>query len=730
MSEIRFIRRNRVDERLATAIAIASGLVALLSPASPTGSAVPDVLVVFAAVASVSWASASAPWWMLGAAAGVAGAIALSPIALVAGFLAFLAALHIGLFRRDDSEVRAVIGGVLANVFAWSALEGFFGLSAIISVSVCSAVVVSGVLRRPSKTRRGAWIGAGAVGALAVLAIAGLAAAGTGARTDLTDAASSARSAVRLLNDGDYQAAAVEFDAAADGFDRASGQLDGPLAFPARLLPGVAQNLTAGRELASVATDATSDAAAALREVDPKLLTLRNGSIDLDAVRAVEAPLARVENALIALDAASERVRSDWLISPLRRQLDSLQADLDDNRPKLATAREAVRLAPQLLGGDGERRYLLLFTTPGESRGATGFFGNWAEMTVTDGLIEIVEFGRTGQLNVALRANGSSCDGCSAEFLTYYGQYGFTTGDDGSVGNVAWSNITIPAHFPYAAEAVASIYPGSGGRVIDGVIAMDPYTIAELMAITGPIEVAELDVIVSSAEAAEFLLVDQYALADEQSVRVEALETLAAEAITRLLTSSLPDPPEIARDFGPLVEEGRLLMWTTEPVERAFLNEIGMLGALPALDPVDGGFGFTVINGSANKIDSFLEREVEIEEVFDEQGSRALLATVTLTNTAPTDGFPSYIIGNAVGLPVGTSRLIVTLFGPAGAEALVVDGESVPVATGTEAGWFGYRTTVEIGSGRSVELSITLPLPGDDVGEFEPVVWTQPLRRT
>ena len=53
---------------------------------------------------------------------------------------------------------------------------------------------------------------------------------------------------------------------------------------------------------------------------------------------------------------------------------------------------------------------------------------------------------------------------------------------------------------------MASLYPDSGGRVIDGVIAMDPYVVAELMRFTGPIEVPELDVTVAAEDAAEFIL--------------------------------------------------------------------------------------------------------------------------------------------------------------------------------------------------------------------------------
>ena len=729
MSEVRFVRRNRVDERFATGIGAVAALVALFSPASPTGSDIPDAIVLLLAVGGVAWASASAQWWAVSGAAGVAAAISLMPLPAVLGFLAFLAGIHVGLFRKDDSEARCVIGGVAANVFLWSELEGFLGLSALIGIPVCAALFVLGVRRRPSKVRKPTWQFLGGVGVLAVLALAGVAVSGVNARADVTDAATTARSAVRTLNAGDYEAATLQFEEAAGAFARSDGQLGGPLAAAGRLLPGVAQNLEAGRVLSEVAADATSDAAQALSQIDPEQLRLSGGRIDTDAVAALEGSLVRVQDALLALEFGADRVRSPWLVGPLQDELDELEAEVDENAPRLQNSIDAVRFAPSILGANGARRYLVLFTSPAEARNSAGFFGNWVELLADDGRLTVARFGRTGELNRAIQVNGSDCDGCAEEFLLHYGQFGFTTGENGSVGNVPWSNITIPAHFPYAASTMASIYPDSGGRPIDGVIAMDPYVLAQLMEYTGSIEVSDLDATVTAADAAEFLLVDQYAIADDKSVRVEALETLGFEAIRRILSAELPDPPALAKAFGPLVEERRLLMWVADLDERAFLDRVGMLGALPPLDPVDEGFSVAVTNGSANKIDTFLERDVTVTERVDDDGSRHLVAEVTLTNSAPTSGFPPYVIGNGIGLPNGTSRLIVTFYGPSSLESVTLDRERIQVGPFTEAGWFGYRTLLEIGPGETVRYGVEFKLSPESDEAFAPTIWEQPLSR-
>ncbi|MFK7917839.1 MAG: DUF4012 domain-containing protein [Ilumatobacter sp.] len=729
MTEVRFKRRNRVDERYAGAIAVVAGLVSLLSPASPTGSTVTDAIVLLTCVGVVTWASASAQWWALTGVAGIAAAIALDPMPAVLAFLAFLAGVHVGLFRRDDTEIRAVAGGVAVNVLLWSQLGGFLGLSAIVGITASTVLLVLGIRRRPSRTRRTAWQGLGIAGALLVVGLIGVAVAGLNARTDVTEAARTARAAVNTLNSGDYQTAAGQFEEAASAFERSDGQLGGPLALGGRLVPGVAQNLEAARVLSDVAALATQDAASALRQIDPELLRLSAGRIDTDAIAALEQPLVQVQEALFALESGADRVRSPWLLGQLQDQLDDLQVDVDKNAPLLQNSIDAVRFAPGLLGADGERRYLVLFTSPSEARNSVGFFGNWAELVISNGRFSVERFGRTSELNSAIAQNGSDCDGCPEEFLLHYGINGFTTGENGTVGNVPWSNVTIPAHFPYAAATMASMYPDSGGQPIDGVIAMDPYVLAQLMEYTGPIEVPELDATVAAADAAEFLLIDQYAIAESKRIRVEALDTIGLEAIQRILSAQLPDPPELARAFGPLVEERRLVMWATDRNERAFFNRIGMLGAIPPVDPVDGGFSVAVTNGSANKIDSFLDRSTTITERIDADGTRRLIADVTLTNNAPTTGFPDYVIGSGIDLPNGTSRLIVTFYGATPIDVATRDGMPLSLGPITEAGWFGYRTGVDLASGESTSYRLEFVIAVDDDDTFEPATWEQPLRR-
>lgn len=726
------IRQNRIDERSIFAIAIVAGTAAATSGAEPTGATVIDWLLIAASVSAVVWAAASAPWWMPAATAGIAAVIALQPVLAWIGGVAFVGGLIVGLRDRDQAGLNAVVTAVGLNVLIRSELGVFFGLSAIIGVLVAGSILVVGLRRRPAPIRRRGRIVAATVGGVAMVSLLAAVWAAMSARSELVLGTQRARQAIDVLNAGDYQRGAVLFRDASQAFEAVDRHLGGPLGTMALLVPGVAQNMSAAADLATAASDATTDVANALGQVDPDSLRVRDGTIDIAAIRAVEAPLTTVQNSLTDLRQVTDRVRSSWLIARFQRELTELEADFDDNEPRLQNAIDAVGLAPQLMGATEQRRYLILFTSPAELRGITGFFGNYADVTIDQGRIEVDEFGRRSELSEFVAKNGATCRACPQEFIDRYGRYSIAMGPELEWGRYGWENHTMPAHFPYIAEAAMLVYPQSGERPVDGVIAVDPYVLQALMKYTGPVDVPELGVTIRPDDAASFILKDQYLIAQEDDgefdngSRIDALDTLGEEVIDKLLAGALPAPSELARDIGPLVAEKRLLAWTTEPAERDLFDRIGMLGALPTIGD-DGGFGFTVVNGGNNKIDVFLEREFDVRIETRSDGLRVLVADVTLTNNAPKSGLPQYVIGNSRELPDGTSRMLVTMYGPSTLLAFDIDGQAAEFDKAPEAGWTGYSRTVDVGPGGTVNFHVEFAL-GPAVDDVDnPVIWEQPL---
>ncbi len=698
-------RAVRLDERSAIAVALAGGIVAAFSDVDPTGDRVVGRILVGLAVATVSWAAASAPWWAVAGATGIAAVAVIDPTLTIIGAVGFVAALWVGVRKRDLAVVRAGCAALALNLLARSELEGFHGASAVIGIATGCALFVFGIRRRRRQTRKLAWGIVGGAAVLATLAIIGFGLGAVRARAMLTDGERLARDGIDQLGRGEFAEAAISFTTAGEVFTRASNELDRPWARPSQVVPVVAQNAGAVSDLAEVAGRTSTQLGEALAEIDPEQLRLVDGRFDLAAIEAVAAPLEAVQASIDELDATIDSSDSPWLVAPVRDRLSLLGEDIDENAEQLDNAVTTARLAPQLLGGDGTRHYLIMFTTPAEARGLGGFMGNFAELTVDDCRLTVSRFGRTAELNnggtdpTARRITGPE------DWVAQWGRYGFVN-DAGTTGSVPWSNITMSPDFPATAQVVAELYPQSGGRPIDGVFAMDPYVLSVLLGFTGPVSIDATATELNADNVVEFLLETQYETATPE--RVDLLADVSQVTIDRLLSGGLPSPVQMAGGLGPVVEQGRLVGWAADDDEQALFTQIGLSGGLPALDGGDG-LALVINNAAANKLDVYLERSVAYDATFDPAtGQVTGTVTVVLTNTAPAGGLPDIVIGNQVELPPGTSRSLVSLYSGLRIGAATRDGAPVSYDAGVYGEWSTARQQVTLAPGASTTLTFAI----------------------
>ena len=293
-----------------------------------------------------------------------------------------------------------------------------------------------------------------------------------------------------------------------------------------------------------------------------------------------------------------------------------------------------------------------------------GFIGGYAELIADDGHLSLGLTGSAGDFDAAALAAGARISGPDG-FLREYGRFGYD-GPDGAVGDAALRNLTMTSNFPWVGEIAAELWPQVTGHSLDGVILADPYVLAEVLRYTGPVHLAAYDQDVSYENSIAFLLRDQYVVgADDSEQRHDALAEAAVGTFDAILANGLPDPMSLSQAFGPLVSDRRLMFWSAHGDEQALLSRLGLDGAIPALDGADG-WAVTVTNGAGNKIDSFLERRARYEASTDQTGDTTGTLRIELTNTAPSEGLPPYIIGGPLQLPDGTSRLYVSVYSASG----------------------------------------------------------------
>jgi hypothetical protein len=678
------------------------GAVSATGGARPTGLELLDPIILGlggVAVASCGVRSRTLPLYV---AAGLAAALQPSTVPLALGVLG----LAVALARRWRPRLPAL--GAIAGGLTWAAAVGVPGERAATAVLVPVAALgwVACSARRNGRRRfreRFDRVGIGLSGVLLVCAGLGAVAA-VSARSHVDRGTTLLRSGLDAARVGDTAAAIEHLRAAGRALGRGESSLGAVWARAAWVIPGISQNARSLHDAVTEVGVLARTAVVAAEEADLASLGARRGQIDLAAVAATEAPLSDVLDQLHRSRRAIARLEDRFLVPPVASRIDDLQAQLDDAIPSAELALDGVQAAPSLLGGDGPRTYLVLFTTPVEARARTGFPGNFAEVTFVDGRFDMTRFGRVSELNEALPDGGGEIDP-PEDYLRRYGRFG---------PHQEWRNITLAPDFPAVAGVAAGLYPQSGGREVDGVMSVDPVALAALLRFTGPIAVPGLALPLTHENADEFLLRDQYVELPDVPERIDALETLAELAFDRLQAVDLPGPRELGHVLGPVVERGHLQVVTFDEASGAFLDELGITGRYP--DVVGDFVGVTTSNAGASKIDLFLERTLGYEVEWDPStGTLLATATITLTNSAPADGLPRYVIGNALGvrlgeeeLPDGWNHTFLTLYTPWDLTGATLDREPLALERIDELGRRALSTFVSIPPGGTRTLVVEL----------------------
>jgi hypothetical protein len=705
-------RRNtitRTDAIAIAAIAAVSAVAAMFAGCSPTGEPVPDALLCGAAAALVTWLGASAVWWALIAASG--GALAASfggPVVWSAlAAVAVAAAVVVAYVGVSLAPVRAAIAAITVQVVFRFEFSPFFLSSAIIAAVLLLLIAVTGLLRRQRFVRHRVLWGALGVAVFVVLAGAGLAVAAAGNR----DAASAGYVAMldglEYMQKGDVPGATDSLWTATDELSEAAEGLGGILTQPARLVPVLAQHRSVGVELLGRAADAAESAALTLRAVDLDQLRIENGVIDLVALEALTAPLADLDTTVAELEQTIADAESPWLVAPVRSRLDTAAARAEQVGRQSTALSATAQVGPQMLGADGTRRYFLAFVNSSEARGHSGLMGNWSELTLRNGRMQVTRSGRTAQLQRAITADPPVIIDAPSEFFVRYGPYGANGSGEG-VHPDLWSNVTMPPDMPTVGNVMTQLYEVWSGYPIDGAFVFDPAGIAALLELTGSISVPELDQRLTARNVEQFLLVGQYEF--EESEREDFLESITDAVVDQVLSSTLPAPQVLATTLADPALTGHISGFAVRPEEQQLFQLVGMDASMPRLfDNAWNGDGVAVVNDNANpnKIDSFLQRSISYRATVDEaSGSVEATLQVTLTNDAPSTGYADYVIGNRAGLPRGSNRTLLTVYSPHDIVEYRLDGRAVDLVTQRELGWNATPFFIEVlpGASRVVEV--------------------------
>lgn len=687
------------DDRLVQGMAALAAVAGSFAHGAPTGVGPVDAGLQGALAGLVTLAGGRAKrWtllWLAAMAAATAGGWKNAP-----AFLALALAFTLAARRERLRLVGSVSAALAVQALLRQEQYLFHGASVLVGMVAVVPVVVSVHRHTRARGRRRNLVVAGAVLGLVVVAVAGFGLATALAASHLRDGAREARAALAAGRRGETAEAEAHLSRSSKAFRAASGYTSAMWAQPARLVPVVAQHADAVRVAVDQGIAMTEAGTSVARVGDYKDLKYKSGRIDLGKVRELIRPLSRADDVLGTAHSEFATLDRSWLVGPLDDRLGDLIGEVDRAADEASVASRAVEVAPGLLGGDGPRTYFVAFVNPAEERGGGGFLGNFGELTAVDGKLTLTRSAPIGELLEARRPGERRLDG-PADFVARYGQYAPAD---------FLQDVTFSPHFPYTTDVIGQLYPQSGGSEVDGVISLDPYALAALLKFTGPIDVAGYDEPLTSRNAAEVLLREQYLTFgdDDDSLRKDLLIDASKLTFDKLTSGSLPGPKQLADVLGPMVRERRLQLAATDGSEQALFESIGADGALPS--PAHGDvFMVAHQNFGNSKIDAYLERSVRYRaEINPQTGAISSTATITLRNTAPANGLPRIIIGNSRGEPPGTNLMNLSIYSPFGLRSARLDGNDLPMVRSTEAGLSVYSSQLNVPPRSTRTLTVRL----------------------
>lgn len=432
------------------------------------------------------------------------------------------------------------------------------------------------------------------------------------------------------LDSGAFEAAGQHLSAMSHDLEVIQGMVGPllPLGRVLRHLPRYGGDLVAASDLLEVAVGVTTAGDRVFQSLSPILApgdspTLSLSERFLPVAVAAQPELRTAREELTAVEEARARIDARTLSPQVARLLQRLDSYL----PLLGVTVDGLLLAPQLLGADGTKTYLILAQNNHELRPSGGFISGVGELTVEGGRVSSLTFSDSYAVD------------------NWQVPHDLTPPDlQATLGGQLWvfRDANWHADFPTSARRALEIYARERGVEAGGVIALDLTGLVSLLDALGPLSVAGIDGPVTGRNVVEVIQEGWHRPPDStagQSAdwwqhRKDSFGAIATAATDRLLTgASATDPSldlvRLARAIQRVLQEKHLLLYLDDPRAAELLGANDWDGALP--DPSDPCDFLLVVdtNVGFNKVDPNVERAIDYQVDLG-AGSRPL-ARLTLT---------------------------------------------------------------------------------------------------
>lgn len=412
-----------------------------------------------------------------------------------------------------------------------------------------------------------------------------------------------------------------------------------------------------------------------------------------------EDSLKAAQQSIHVAAAALDRVPSDGLIGPLQRVVEPIKTQFPIITQALDQAIPATHLLPPILGYPNPKTYLFLLQNNTELRPGGGFIGTYGLMNISSG--EIISLKTDNSYNLDEAAKKLPVVQPPDALKKYLKQNAWYFRDSN------WS-----PDFPTSAEQALLFYQREGGtKNVDGVLAITPTTISELLRLVGSIKVAGDEFTAGNFTTKLQAYVDKgFKLAGQtENQRKDIIGLLTKELVDRLMRLPIADWKDVFLVLSQQLNTKQFLMYMKDSATQGLLVEQNWAGAMNREPEID-----SLLVADANlaslKTDAVMHRSYTYTVKLDGDRPTAELV-IHYQHTGKFDWRTSYLISRY--------NTFVRIYVPSGSELISSSGaqrrqqSDAPgeVNTTTELGKTVFSAFKSIEPGTESELKLTYRLP-------------------
>ncbi|PKM88968.1 hypothetical protein CVU83_00810 [Candidatus Falkowbacteria bacterium HGW-Falkowbacteria-2] len=392
-----------------------------------------------------------------------------------------------------------------------------------------------------------------------------------------------------------------------------------------------------------------------------------------------------------------DRIHRYGILAPFNKRLSEIRSQLATGEILLTRSIPIMRLLPAFTGYPQEAHYLIMLQNNDELRPTGGFLGSYVR-------VDLADFGEIKQLvaddiyHLDMPSIGKVVYQAPAPITNYLNVENLYLRDSNWSPDWPTSARLIQEMFALESAAAGQIEPE-----LDGVLAITPDFVANLLRLTGPITVRGETYAPENMQALLQYNVE-IAYKDEDITswdRKDIINDLIAELKNQLMHLPLSRYPELADVITKSISRGDILMYFANPGRQAVATSLGADGSIKQ---VNGDYLMVVdANLAAFKSDAVMSKRIS----YSVKQGQGLQAT-TILNYRHDGGFDwrttRYRSYTRVLAPLGSK--LINIEGLNRSEADVSSYDDLSLGKHV----IGFFWSIEPGSSRQLSINYELPI--------------------